>query len=444
VKKILNLEWAAKGRDINIVEPVLTYLEKTQNYNIVRDSIHNAFFKILKNTPDVVIITSVSGARRNFEINKICSLLGVKLISFTSEGDFRADDDFEVMFWGWNTDKIMYEDLLFIWSDRVKNLIKKIKSLNQNDFKKIKVPGYTGIDRYFMNLKEKKIHFDNSYKKIILITAFNFDQFGEESWGVHKKEYNKILPKETIDSYDNIRVNFYRKSSKKVNEIYKQLIEESQDIFFILKTHPAMINLNETEFSGIYSKNCKIIQNEYDISQLIISSDLTISFESTTCLESWLLKKPTLLLNPYKYPFSRSIVSGGSPILKSYTELRNKIDEFVNSNRINAFEKLEKKRKIIIHDVIKFSDGHNYVRAANDIVNFLENGQVKKRIIKLSSISLLIKEFVKLVLLNSKFKFFYPKFYKSQLDLKQIYNEKDRKNLIDFYYKNIDLNLKKK
>ena len=297
MKKILNLEWVATGRDINMVEPVLTYLEKTKNYLVIRDSIHNALFKIFKYKPDFLIIADTRGANINFEINKLCSLLGIKVISFTCEGDFREDDDFETMFWGWNKDKIIYEDLLLVWSDRTLDLLKKNNSISSSELKnKVRVVGYSGIDKYFMKGIDLKSKLDlKSYKKIILITGFNFDTFGE-SWEKYKLQLKDTFPKKIIDHYDKVRVKFYRKSVKKVNEIYSQIINDHKNIFFLLKTHPGMINIRETEFDGIDFKNSKIIDNDFDISDIIKASDLLISFESTTCLESWLVNKPTLLL----------------------------------------------------------------------------------------------------------------------------------------------------
>ena len=97
--RILCLEWESKGRDIHLVEPVLSYLELVMGYNVIRRSIFESIFHLIFNKPLLVILPSSSGAHENFKISKLCYFLGINCISFTSEGDF-VKDRLEYFFWG--------------------------------------------------------------------------------------------------------------------------------------------------------------------------------------------------------------------------------------------------------------------------------------------------------------------------------------------------------
>ena len=61
---VLNLEWASKGRDIDIVEPVLSFLEIKFDFKVVRESILNAEFKLLKYRPKLLVISNAVGAHK--------------------------------------------------------------------------------------------------------------------------------------------------------------------------------------------------------------------------------------------------------------------------------------------------------------------------------------------------------------------------------------------
>ncbi len=104
---------------------------------------------------------------------------------------------------------------------------------------------------------------------------------------------------------------------------------------------------------------------EEAIHDLISVSDLWTCFESTTALESWLMNKQTIFINPDP-DFNRDLLYKGSPLVKSYQEFQTMIDEFYSSGKVVSFFNSEKEtqRKELIKSIIGFGDGFNHIRAS--------------------------------------------------------------------------------
>lgn len=430
---ILCFEWESKGRDIHLVEPVFSYLEHVYKYRVERHTIYNAITKILFSKPILVILPSSVGALENFKLSKLCHLIGINCVAFTNEGDY-INTRIDSFFWGWNTDKVIYEDILFLWSDRTKNYIEGFLDLPKKEFnEKIKVVGNTGFDRYkILNFKPKKFYLQyRPYKFIFLITAYGFDFFSEEN--LMKIRKDKKLANSIDDNYIK-KSNFFLKSKTLLNKIFRRLINENMDTLFILKCHPAMEDFSETEFDGLEKlENIQVIWKEEEISDLINACDLLLTFDSTTCLEAWLLKKTTILINPISSDFDRSIISNGSPIYKNFNETQNAISEFKSSGKIKAFEKKESLRKEITKSIIQFADGKNHYRAAKIIDDFVKKGKSKPFKLNTKMILLISKEILKKILLGVPFRFFFSKYYKSHMNLKSRFCYKERMVLTNIY-----------
>ena len=140
-------------------------------------------------------------------------------------------------------------------------------------------------------------------------------------------------------------------------------------LFRSLKHHPGTVNKDDTEFSGIHKKykNTLELQKEEEISDLISVSDLVIAFDSTVCLEAWLMGKETIFLNPLGKEFRRSILYKGCPIAESYEELGALVQEFYHEGTMVAFQEKQKERELCVRELIQFGDGANYLRAAKMI-----------------------------------------------------------------------------
>jgi len=367
---ILNLEWNGKGRDVDIVEPVLSYLELKYGLRIVRECIANFEYKFLKYKPTMLVISNGGGARVNVDAVKYAVKRGIKVVTLISEGDYK--EDVENFFWKWNKEHIFYEDLHLEWSQRNIALIHAHIPGSENY--NIKVSGATGFDRYkilpFMQKEAFLTKYNKeNYKKIIGIAGWGFDLLYQDSSCGPAKPCTKD------------EINFHKESKKCLRDIYKKLIEHNKDILFILKYHPAILQKELTEFHKLDMHENIILfgAREESIDNLINVSDIWIAYESTTCLEAWLLKKPTMLVNPLGGKFKRSILFRGSPVKISKEETQLAIDNFYKRKELSGFKELESNRRLLINQIIERDDGKNHLRAGDYIYKeFQSNEKIRK------------------------------------------------------------------
>jgi len=369
---ILDLEYASNGRDIDIVEPILSRLSLEHGLKIERECCFNINwpFLIIKNRPKLVIIANSVGSQEHFAVVKFSKKLGINVVCLDSEGDYHPEESkVKQFYWGWNKDKVRYEDLHLIWSERVNNLIKKYILVNPEYItSKRVVSGAVGFDKYklldFISKEEFLEKYEKSkFKKVIGYAGFGFHHFE----GIYYKNF-----KETMDRlYSQKTLQLFRDARLKLNTILKELIKEHKDTLFIFKHHP-LSNTEVSEFQGIEEEeNVLFIKNEH-IADVMNVCDIWMGYETTTCLEAWLLGKPTLLINPISYDFNRSIISQGSPKYKSKDEVSKKILSYYQEGTIVDFDKLSLKREKIIKEVIGFADGKNHKRAADELYKLLK------------------------------------------------------------------------
>lgn len=365
---ILSMIYSSKGRDIDIVEPVLCKVEKDLKLNVKRTWLYENFvFDILKYRPKMLVQANAIGCKNHYWACKFASMLGIKVVTFTSEGDYRIiDNSLTTMLFGWNNEEHLYEDLHLEWSQRNIEYFKTSKGYNPDI---VKLSGATGFDKYkllkFMNKSDFLSKYKKTnYNKIVGLGGWTFDfifndehstgpiYFGEEKEGI-------------------------KKSLIELREGYEYIVSNNPDILFVCKKHPLTENLEYDEFSSLNKyENVIIIQTEENIYDVINISDFWITFDSTTALEAWLLGKQTFLYNPVIQEFNRSSIAKGSPKITSKMDLQSICIEFYKYGKVRAFEKLEKEREYIINEVIGWSDGRNHERAAD----YIKELYIKKRV----------------------------------------------------------------
>lgn len=373
---ILDLEYSSRGRDIDIVEPTLSYLELKYGLRIKRGWLfHNSFLDLIRIRPKILVIANSTGSFEHFATVKFAHYWGVKIVTFVSEGDYlESQESISSFFWGWNKDYVTYENMNLQWSQRNIDMIQKNIPINQRNDTDIRLVGATGFDKYkllqFMTKKFflKKYSLEK-YTKTVGIAGWGFDHFFGDYYEQFKNE---------ITYYTQADLETFRESLYKLREGYEFIIKSNPDILFILKYHPTIIDVKYTEFYGLEKHpNVIILKTEENIYDLINVSDIWIAFESTTCLEAWLMDKTTLLYNPIKDNFKRSIIANGSYIVKDCRDLSNLICTFFEKNILDEFEKLKNQRTKIIEQVIGFNDGKSFVRAANNIKKLLDDTKLK-------------------------------------------------------------------
>lgn len=362
---VLNFEWASKGRDIHIIEPVLCYLE-SRGYSVTRESYLFFLWKIICLRPQMLLLSNNTGSIRNFFATKFAYKLGIKTVTLCSEGDYciqDSDDSIDSFFWGWDLDREFPVDLHLEWSQKNMKLIQEFASRTDIILDKTKVSGATGFDRYKMLSFKSKNEFIHQYKlhkykKIVGYAAWGFDVYFDKAF-CQASTFNRT------DEY----MNFHKENRVQLREILKQIIVSNPDVLFILKRHPGELIYEKTELSGleIYS-NVLVFMSEETIEDLINVCDLWMAYESTTCMEAWLMNKQTVLINPLTFDGGRSEISKGSPVRTDIESLQRDIDTGI----VDGFDDLKEIREEVINKVIGFSDGKNYVRAGNYIIEELK------------------------------------------------------------------------
>lgn len=350
----------AVGRDVEMLLPIRYFAENFLNcefYHALNIDIH----QIYKIKPDIILQANTIGSNLYFEISKIAHEQNIPLFALISEGNFRTDGSFN--YWGFNRDNKFYQEYICCWSERTANFLKEKEPEYKN---KIVVTGGVGFDRYSIYEFMKKDEFlqkynKNNYKKVIGYAGWAFGKLD------HKRGREELL---YWAKGDEQKINWIEEQRQLVRDILRNAIEENDDTLFILKQHPQE-NAPErpepvkNEMSELANyENVIYLCNEESIHDLISVADIWTCFESTTALESWLMGKQTIFINPDPN-FNRDPLYKGSALAKDYPELKNFINQFYISGKIEQFfsEEKENQRKKLIKDIIGFGDGFNHIRA---------------------------------------------------------------------------------
>lgn len=431
---ILSMTYSSKGRDIDIVEPVICKIEKDLNLNVKRTWLYENFvFDILKYRPKMLIQANAIGCYNHFWACKFASMLGVKVVTFTSEGDYRViNNSLKTMLFGWNSEEHLYEDIHLEWSQRNIDFFKTSKGYNEQV---IKLSGGTGFDKYKLLTFMSKSDFLQKYSKkefskIIGLGGWTFDFIFNDNHSTGPIYFGS--EKEGI-----------KKSLQPLREGYEHIVKSNPDILFICKKHPLTEKIEYDEFSNLSKyKNVIIIQTEENIYDIINVSDFWITFDSTTALEAWLLGKQTFLYNPIIQEFNRSLIANGSPKIKSKEELQSICEEFYSKGGCASFDSLETERNSVIKEVIGWSDGKNYLRAAEIIedlyLNKRKRNEKKDYLFILKMLLLGVRNFIRSQIVKVRlFRRFrrVKQFYDSR---NFFYNDKERMYYVNKYRERIE------
>lgn len=372
---VLNLEWTSNpSRDRLMATLVCNYLRYI-GYSVIEGSIFDGFNLIHETKPRVLFLSDNIGADNNVEIMKYAYYLGIPAVNLISEGNIKNNNKELVttFFWGWNEDRILYENIKMLWSERSKAFV--LQYFPELSYK-IKVSGGVGFDNYKIATKVTKQSFLKKYnkliyKKLVGIGCWDFGIFYEED-----SRYNTWIKFYSINE-----INRFKKDQLDFNRTLDGIIKNNPDICFLLKEHPGVLLGNKA--SGIMGldryENTIILKNEESIIDCINASDFWVIYESTTALEAWLSDKQTCLLNPSGIDFPRENIHKGSPNAKTENELQNIINYFYNRGSVLGFNELEKERKNIISETIQWDDGLNHVRAGNEVIEILNNHKKSRR-----------------------------------------------------------------
>ncbi len=359
--KILCFTDDAVGRDVEMMLPIRYFAERfldCEFYHALNIDIH----EIYRQRPDLILQANTIGSNLYFEISKIAHKQNIPLFALISEGNFRTDGSFD--YWGFNRDKKFYQEYICCWSERTAEFLRNEVPEANN---KIVVTGGVGFDRYSIYKFLSKENFLRKYsstkfKRIIGYAGWAFGKLD------HQRGRNELI---AWAKGDESKLIWIEEQRKKVRDILEQAIIKNPATLFVLKQHPQENSPERTqtvknEISELaHHKNVLYLCNEESIHDLISVSDFWTCFESTSALESWLMGKQTIFINPEK-DFNRDSLYKGSALIQNYDEFQKLIDEYYSNGRIEQFFDNARVtiRKELIRDIIGFGDGLNHIRAS--------------------------------------------------------------------------------
>lgn len=350
---ILNLEWSSfPSRDRESSTLVCNYL-RFQNYNVIEGCIFNALYLIYKYKPNALYMSNIVGARINFLVAQYAHNLGIPVFTSHAEGDF-AEENITEFVWGHNYDKELIESKIFFWSKRNASLSTKYF---KNIIDKIYITGSPGHDKYIINKNENIKNFDR-----VNILCFDF------SFTCNKHSNFKLFSEETIE--------FFREQMVQFDDILYKTIKNNPNLKFYIKEHPSTVL--GLKYSAV--ENCVNLPNAYlvdkniSILEFLKSSNICISYQSNTSLESWLLGNISITLNPltiiwpndvYRTPFHDAQF-----IANTSTELNNLLRN-IHTLKLSNIQTTNQNN--LIKNIIGFADGLNHVRIGNYIIKNIKS-----------------------------------------------------------------------
>lgn len=374
--KVLCFTDDAVGRDVEMLLPLRYFAERFLNcefFHALNIDIH----QIYRIKPDVILQANTIGSNLYFEISQIAHQEGIPLFALISEGNFRTDGSFD--YWGFNKDKKFYQDFVCCWSKRTASFLKEKEP---QEAERIVVTGGVGFDRYviykFLDRNEfLKKYNKEEFKKVI----------GYAGWAFGKLDHPRGRDELLFWAHgDENKLKWIEDQRCLVRDILRQAIEKNPDTLFVLKQHPQEnaperpepVKNEMSELAGY--KNVLYLCGEESIHDLISIADLWTCFESTTALESWLMGKQTIFINP-EPDFNRDQLYKGSPLVKSYVEFQAMINEFYVSGRVQSFSEQEKvkNREELIKNIIGYGDGFNHIRASKYFSETIVKSQASTR-----------------------------------------------------------------
>lgn len=353
-----------KGRDTEIAIPIVHAAEKFLNCRIDFVLKWNSHLMYKRKADFIIVPANCIGSTIYHRIAKDASQQGIPVFSFISEGNFRTEDDFN--FFGFNPDGKFYQDFVCAWNKRTFDFFKR-KVPAQAE--KIVLTGAPGFDRYKIYQFQSRVDLLRKYGKerFSKVITYSGWAFGKLQYVQGIEELNAFM-KDRSDVLD-----WTEQQRIIVRETLRQAIEDNPDTLFILKQHPAEYypglklekRINEMSELVGYDNVLYIEENHEDIHDLIAATDILLGFETTTAIESWLMRPavPTIFINADP-GFPRPDIYKGCILVDGYPKLKALITEFYETGVIQEFDSggYKAMQGQIIENTIAFADGMNHLR----------------------------------------------------------------------------------
>ncbi|MFY0690143.1 MAG: hypothetical protein JXQ90_23420 [Cyclobacteriaceae bacterium] len=351
------------GRDAEIIIPLAYCFEKYLSADVRVEFIWNAFMLTVWK-PHAVILPNTRGHNLYVEIAQTAKKMNMVVLAHESEGNFIELEDYN--FWSYNKEKLLIQEWLTTWSEHKIEYTEK--QVAEEEAFRVVHTGGIGFDRYRIckfvkerNRLAKKFNIAD-YKLIIGYAGW---AFGKIHGDFKELSHTKIYPNEPEKRYQ-----WVEDQRVYVRDILEKTIQSNPDMLFLLKKHPKESFESETSEGPnemnelLHYPNVYYIKNEELIHNLINICDLWMGFETTTCMEAWMMGKETVLINQTD-DFPRANQHKGSVKIRSYDQISKLLKNYHLTGKVEDFYKPELStfRRDEINKSIGWSDGKNHLRA---------------------------------------------------------------------------------
>lgn len=331
--KILYLPIERVSRELESRKIVKDYFEKKGFKIRMLNSVYfHTFFPFFK--PGYVWENDIA-----FQSNKLLKnlfLCGYKIFTSDEEayGDYSLKLYFEQRFFIDNLNYIEHhffkgaEDLNYFKSNYESKLFANVSTASNYRFIPHTKPENEDILNIFQEFKIAK----NQYKKIVLISSkFSMVNRIDKTFDI-----DSIILKRTKkfnlnnDAKELVTKHLYycKELFERCLSDYHKLVQNNKDILFIIRHHPGEdFGIWKEKFSHLDNVRFK---NSYSFIEWAKSVDLIIHNGSTSGLESFLIKKPTIYYNPLI--FDVNIVNNEQKISSLYINNFGDLCHFLLSN----------------------------------------------------------------------------------------------------------------
>lgn len=366
-KKRIALFCINKQRDLDGLIFLKIELEKKgHEVKIFNHEDRSVFLKLMRYLPHTIVIGTILDPKIR-KYSRIFKEMGSKIIESRAEGIFIKTHE--------KIQSNKYEDTTFldaeiVWGENLKKLLLKYSNIPEN---KIYICGCPRFDihnkKEFLVSKEEfyKEHNLNKDNKIITF-ATNFP-FADRKGKVLRGTYHKDRDYDLFGFAD-----LQDKERKTIFSTTIKLAKEFKNINFIVKVHPSEVLDFYVENKPKEISNLAIIQNE-KIYNIFNITDILIHSNTTTSIEAWFNNLPVICLYYFKNENKDDVYfnpgNKGGDIVKTYQELKEKINYYLDNNPIN--EEILNFRRNFIDEYLYKVDG-NSTKRVTEIINKTTEG----------------------------------------------------------------------
>lgn len=276
----------------------------------------------------------------------VCKKLGVKIIAL-EHGAFHIIEHIDYSYTNLQNDVNQFglplPDLTLVWGNAVKEFLIE-KGYDDNQLKVFGNPEFFNFDKtihYLQNHDFNEKFGVPKNKKIILFTTGKLQSFYKIE-GI--RAYDELVLRKLLESYGN-----------------------NNEYYIIVKPHPANepTHIYQKIIDSYHCSNFSIKQG--NLFEMLQISNLLISIESTTLLDSILMGKPTFAITFDGKSSSDYYEKNNVLILSDLKSLPEKINESLNNRKYQ--EELIKNQKDFIKENYDYPN-YNYKKILSDILNF--------------------------------------------------------------------------